>query len=223
MASRVLGSPCVRGAAETAAQPAATNAAADSLLISSEPAHARKLTRTASWYHARLLRAAWPPLLASVLVTVLATLGCVETAPGPLAGASDVFASEPTPAPRVAVPLTVWDGYAGAKRWAPTSAAPFTSQGHLPASPVDVRVNATASASYAALVTDTVFPEGSVLLELSHSLDGHGYAMRKANGAWSYFELDAQGGVLASGALSLCAGCHAQAPADHVFGLPRAP
>jgi hypothetical protein len=45
--------------------------------------------------------------------------------------------------------------------------------------------------------------------------------MRKAGGSWSFFELDAHGGVLASGPLSLCAGCHAQAPADYVFGLPR--
>ena len=123
----------------------------------------------------------------------------------------------------MAAPPPVWDGYAEAKQWAPTSTSPFTSQGHLPASQVDVRVNPAGRPLYAALVTDTVFPDGSVLLELSHSLGGHGYAMRKANGAWSYFELDAKGGVLASGALSLCAGCHAQAPADHVFGLPRAP
>jgi hypothetical protein len=47
--------------------------------------------------------------------------------------------------------------------------------------------------------------------------------MRKEAGQWSYFQLDAQGGVLASGALSLCAGCHVQAPADRVFGPPRLP
>jgi hypothetical protein len=45
--------------------------------------------------------------------------------------------------------------------------------------------------------------------------------MRKAGGSWAYFELDAQGGVVSSGALTLCAGCHAEAPADGVFGLPR--
>lgn len=87
----------------------------------------------------------------------------------------------------------------------------------------DVRVNDAASSSYRALVTDTVFPDGAVLVELARTGTGHGYAMRKMSGNWSYFELDAQGAVLASGSLTLCAGCHAQAPADHVFGLPRAP
>jgi hypothetical protein len=52
---------------------------------------------------------------------------------------------------------------------------------------------------------------------------GFGYAMRKAGTEWTFVRLSAQGGVLESGALALCAGCHAQAPADHVFGLPRDP
>lgn len=85
-----------------------------------------------------------------------------------------------------------------------------------------VRVNDAARSSYANLVTDTVFPDGSVLVELSQGV-GHSYAMRKTGGAWSYFELGAKGGLLASGALKLCAGCHAQAPADQVFGPPRTP
>ncbi len=103
------------------------------------------------------------------------------------------------------------------------NAAPFTARGHRPEQQVDVRVNDLARADYAALVTDTVFPDGSLLAELSHNASGTGYVMRKSAGIWSYFELDAQGVVLASGALALCAGCHVQAPADGVFGLPRAP
>ena len=86
---------------------------------------------------------------------------------------------------------------------------------------MDVRVSPESRATYSALVADSVFPEGSVLTELSHAGDGRGYGMRKAAGNWSFFELDANGGVTASGALALCAGCHAQAPADGAFGLPR--
>lgn len=113
--------------------------------------------------------------------------------------------------------------YAEVQHWPAVSAAPFTSRGHQPEQSVEVRVNELAHASYTALVTDTVFPEGSLLVELP-SGPGHGYAMRKASGVWSYFELDAKGGLLASGTpLALCDGCHAQAPADHVFGPPRAP
>ena len=183
----------------------------------------RTLNRTASWYHARLLRAAW--LHIAVTAVVCACVACAETARGPLAGASDAWSNPPEPALSIvaAVPLTVWDAYAEAQHWPPANQAPFTSHGHQPEQQVDVRVNEVASPSYAALVTDTVFPEGSVLAQLSHTGGGHGYVMRKLSGTWSYFELDSRGGVLANGTLPLCAGCHAQAPADHVFGLPRAP
>ena len=84
-------------------------------------------------------------------------------------------------------------------------------------------MNDVARANYVALVTDSVFPDGSLLAELSHGASGHGYVMRKSGGVWSYFELDPRGVVLASGAPALCAGCHGQAPADRVFGLPRTP
>jgi hypothetical protein len=115
----------------------------------------------------------------------------------------------------------VWDVYSEVQRW-PAAGPPFTSRGHQPEQSVEVRVNDAAQASYAGLVTDTVFPNGSVLVELSRGI-GHGYAMLKTNGVWSFFELDSKGGMLANGAPTLCAGCHAQAPADHVFGPPRAP
>jgi hypothetical protein len=97
------------------------------------------------------------------------------------------------------------------------------SRGHLPEEQVDVRVSPECRASYVALVTDSVLPEGCVLAQLSHVGDGRGYGMRKVSGAWSFFELDARGGVLASGALTLCGGCHAQATADNAFGPPRDP
>jgi len=87
---------------------------------------------------------------------------------------------------------------------------------------VTVRVSEPARGSYAALVTDTTFPEGTVIAELPTGPDGLGYAMQKQSGAWTYTELDARGGVLASGALPFCAACHSQAPSDRVFGLPRA-
>lgn len=117
----------------------------------------------------------------------------------------------------------LWEPYAEAQHWPTANHAPFRSRGHQPEQQVDVRVNEIARSSYAALVTDTVFPDGSVLLEQAHADDGLGYAMRKADGRWNFFQLDARGAVVARGPLALCAGCHAQAPADYVFGLPRAP
>jgi hypothetical protein len=152
---------------------------------------------------------------------------CAAPARGPLAGASDAWknAPEPEPAPAAPPPRAVWDNYSEALHWPASNSAPFTSRGHEPEQDVDLRVNDVARPAYAALVADTVFPDGSVLTELPHSSASRGlsYAMRKEAGQWSYFQLDAQGGVLASGALSLCAGCHVQAPADRVFGPPRLP
>jgi hypothetical protein len=151
---------------------------------------------------------------------------CTEPARGPLAGASDAWKNDPEPSlPPAAVPRAVWDMYPEAQRWAPANSGPFTARGHQPEQQVDVHVNELARAAYVALVADTVFPDGSVLVELAHSAasPGNGYAMRKAGGQWTYLELDPRGGVLASGVLALCAGCHAQAPADRVFGLPREP
>lgn len=84
-----------------------------------------------------------------------------------------------------------------------------------------MRVSPECRPLYEALVSDSLFPDGSVLAELSHGAAGPGYGMRKIGGSWRFFELNAEGGVISSGALSLCAGCHAQAPADGVFGLPR--
>jgi hypothetical protein len=49
------------------------------------------------------------------------------------------------------------------------------------------------------------------------------YGMRKAtDGPWSYVVADGEGRVIAEGALPLCEGCHAEAPADHVFVSRRA-
>jgi len=100
---------------------------------------------------------------------------------------------------------------------------PFVARGHLPEQSVDVRANDVARAQYAALVRDSVFPDGSLLAELAHDGGGKSYVMRKSAGTWSYLELDSLGTVLESGAPALCVGCHAQAPGDHVFGLPRGP
>jgi hypothetical protein len=184
------------------------------------------LNRTRSWYHARLVRAACAVFLVVALALPL-VVACAETAHGPLAGASDAWARapEPTPSSSASAPhaAVAWEGYAELLRLPTVTSGPFTSRGHQPEQQVDVRVNDVARAGYAALVTDTVFADGSLLAELSHNASGNAYVMRKRAGIWSYFELDPRGVVLASGALVLCAGCHAQASADQVFGLPRTP
>jgi hypothetical protein len=164
---------------------------------------------------------------ACTIFACFACTACAAPAHGPLAGASDAWknAPEPEPAPAAPPARAVWDSYTEALHWPASNSAPFTSHGHEPEQEVDLRVNDIAGGPYGALVADTVFPDGSVLSELPHSSTSRGlsYAMRKEAREWSYFQLDAQGGVLASGALSLCAACHAQALTDRVFGPPRLP
>ena len=151
---------------------------------------------------------------------------CTPAERGPFAGASDSWKNAAPPAASAAAPPpAIWDSYAEAQTWPVSNGAPFAARGHQPEQQVDVRANDLARPAYAALVADSVFPDGSVLLEQPHSSakGGFSYAMRKQAMRWSFVQLDATGGVLASGALALCAGCHAQAPADQVFGLPHEP
>jgi hypothetical protein len=149
------------------------------------------------------------------------TTACAPAAQSPLAGASDAW-KKPADAKQTSVPAPpAWESYAEVKQWPALNAAPFVSHGHQPEQSVDVHVNPESRELYQALVSDSVFPDGSVLAELPRGRDGRGYGMRKVDGAWRFFELNGDGGLISSGALSLCAGCHAQAPADGVFGLPR--
>ncbi len=183
------------------------------------------MNRTQSWYHAHPVRAALAAfrLYTGAAFAVSVCVGCARPAQGPLPGASDAYAKPseaeraPSPSPRT------WEAYAAVLEWPAVNTAPFTSRGHRPEQRVDVRVSPESRTNYSALVTDTVFPDGSVLAELSHAGDGRGYGMCKASGSWSFYELDPNGGVTARGALPLCTGCHARAPADGVFGLPREP
>jgi len=172
------------------------------------------------------VRAAFDPLRLCVLFGSL-IVACAPRAQGPLAGASDAWAHhEDEAADAAPPPAPTWDAYAEVVKWAPVNAAPFTSRGHEPQQLVDVRVSEDSRAAYQDLVTDHVFPDGTLVAQLPHATGreaGHGYAMRKTAGAWAFFELDPQGGVLASGPDLPCARCHAQAASDHLFGLPRAP
>lgn len=87
-----------------------------------------------------------------------------------------------------------------------------------------VRVSPDARASYLALVTDTVFPDGTVIAMFHQSADGSErgavYAMEKTANAWTFLVLDADGGKRSEN-LEVCALCHKGGVADRVFGLPR--
>ena len=184
------------------------------------PLRSRQLNLTASWYHARLARAAW----ALVVAALCGSVACAETRSGTSGGRVRRLGERPRNLAR-SVSTRAAHAVGRVRRGATLALRKLVSlPPHMvtnPEQPVLVHVSDAARASYAGLVTDTMFPDGSLLAELPTGPDGLGYAMQKLAGAWTYTQLDARGGVLASGSLPFCAGCHAQAPCDHVFGLPR--
>ncbi|HET9930389.1 MAG TPA: hypothetical protein VFQ35_06875 [Polyangiaceae bacterium] len=102
-------------------------------------------------------------------------------------------------------------------------AEPFRSrhfEGNLLA---ELRVNAEAEAAYRALVMDTRFEAGTLLVETLLGRDGAPAALlaleRRAEG-WAFSEVDPEGVPLPFDE-SLCRGCHAGALAAPVFGPAR--
>lgn len=89
----------------------------------------------------------------------------------------------------------------------------------------EVRVNAAARDSYLALVADTEFPVGTQFFELLREpRSGRGagaLSLRRGEGGWEFQRFDAAGRPAPQSALAFCAGCHAQALAPPVFGVPR--
>jgi hypothetical protein len=176
--------------------------------------------RTPRWYHAAL-RPAFHPFL----LLVFAGFGCtragsVEVAPPE--PRQEAPASAPS-APVQATAVAAW--FARSKDWPLASEAAVPSAHLGRAQRAQVRVNPEASEAYRALVADTAFADGTLLVEfLSDAKTGESgpvFALERRAGSWTFWELDAQGRVQEAGALPFCAGCHAGAPAAPVFGLPR--
>ncbi len=122
-------------------------------------------------------------------------------------------------------PRPTYARFEEALAWPPIDSAPFEVQGHPRAQPLALtHVSPDAREAYGALVTDGALPDGSVVAMEHRGADGvtRGtvYVMEKRDGAWSYLEVDARGGVL-DPAPTRCPICHAGAVADHLFGPPR--
>lgn len=118
-----------------------------------------------------------------------------------------------------------WARYAEVNGWPPVSTDPFVVQGHTDTSPYAVvRVSPESNETYASLVADTVIPVGTVAVMKHQSRDGkvpgHVYVMEKGEAGWSYLALSPDGVPLAIDRRP-CAGCHANAVGDSLFGPPR--
>ncbi|HET9959215.1 MAG TPA: hypothetical protein VFQ61_32220 [Polyangiaceae bacterium] len=90
----------------------------------------------------------------------------------------------------------------------------------------EVRASPGAERSYANLVTDTLFPDGTWLIEsLREARSGRSgpiLVLARSDGEWSYWIASRSGGLAPPRQVEACKGCHDAAPAAPVFGLPPA-
>lgn len=108
----------------------------------------------------------------------------------------------------------------------------FPNQGHAGAgASAWVKVSPAALHTYQGWVQDSTLPMGT-LLAMFHAAGTSRatasiYVMEKTPSGWRYGVVGADGRTLAAGngvsvpSPAACAGCHAAAPADSVFGPPR--
>lgn len=133
-------------------------------------------------------------------------------------------AREPPVASRLPPAPPRWAEFEGARTW-PLAAEPFASRGHGGGHyTVEVRVTPAALPAYRALVPGRTLPVGTEIAAFHRSVDGGApgstYVMQKRAEGWAFFATDAAGRVLVGEGVRLCAGCHAEARADSLFGVP---
>jgi len=118
-----------------------------------------------------------------------------------------------------------WARFTEVNGWPPVSPDPFPVQGHADTPRYGVvRLSPAVSDTYASLVADTVVPSGTVVLMNHQNRDGKergaSYVMEKGEAGWSYLALSPDGVPIAIDQ-RLCAGCHANAVGDSLFGPPH--
>jgi hypothetical protein len=129
---------------------------------------------------------------------------------------------------RSTAPKVPWREFDEAKKF-PEARAPFTSLGHGALNySIDVRVDPAHLEAYRTLSPGGALSPGAIVIATHQSqrvVDATSvYVMMKhAPSTWEFLVLDADGVVDTDGDRSLCERCHAEAPADHLFGLPRFP
>lgn len=124
------------------------------------------------------------------------------------------------------VELGAWTELQTASGW--EAAGPeFLSQGHAAGRYLaTVRVSPEAMEAYRRLVTGFSVPTGAWVVKFHRDAKseepGPVYAMHKAQSGWEFLVVDPGGAIRERGALPLCQRCHAEAVADHLFGVARA-
>jgi hypothetical protein len=117
-----------------------------------------------------------------------------------------------------------WEHLAEARTW-PKIVEAFAARGHGTGEHlIDVRVSPAFLADYRGLTAGRSLPAGTIIVAFHRNRvtgdAGSVYAMSKQpGGAWEYLVAAPNGAIEARGALPLCGRCHAEAPADSVFGV----
>lgn len=119
-----------------------------------------------------------------------------------------------------------WVRLAEAEKW-PAVGPSFASRGHGAGEyVVTVRVPEAYAALYRGLVAGAHLPAGMTVAAF-HEHGGERasvYVMTKeASDDWAYLVVRPDGVLEPAGAVAFCARCHAEAPADSLFGSPRGP
>ena len=157
----------------------------------------------------------------------LGSLGLVSMACRP------ARAPEPPPAPRrsasdASPPKVFWKEFQSSLAWPTSSENWFLSKGHYGGtSEALVRVSPAALKAYRELTLGAKLEAGTTLVMLHRSRatgkPGPVHVMQRREDGWEFLLLGPDGAIEQQGELPLCAGCHADAPADSVFGPPPAP
>lgn len=128
-------------------------------------------------------------------------------------------------APPHARPTPHWAPFNKVREWPAVGDGPQAAKDHGGGRYVGVvRVSPKARKAYLDLTRGTDLPVGSVVAMFHETVEKHApgpvYVMEKQPGGWRYLVLSSDGRIRESGVLPLCERCHAEARADHLFGLP---
>jgi hypothetical protein len=117
-----------------------------------------------------------------------------------------------------------WERFAEARSW-PLAAPPSVARGHAAGEYIaSVRVPSAYRDAYRGLVAGERWPVGMSIAAFHERRADHEpgsiYAMTKLPaGDWEYVVAAPDGVVESRGTIDLCARCHADAPADSLFGV----
>jgi hypothetical protein len=110
--------------------------------------------------------------------------------------------------------------------WPVMTERPFVSEHLGERHLAELRVTPEALPIYAALVPDSGFAEGSLIIEslINEKTGARGpiFALERTASDWRYWALESNGVPQAAERTAGCPGCHAAAPGAPLFGLPRA-